>query len=87
VPETNITSEVEPADAAPRLGRFDAEAQKTAAIAGVFSVWISIRAPRRTARAPDLFFIAPALSLGGDVRFDLLLFLVHLRRVALAKPR
>jgi hypothetical protein len=36
VPETKITREVEPADAAPRLGRFDAEAEKNAAIAGVF---------------------------------------------------
>ena len=36
MPETNITSEVEPADAALRLGRFDDEAKETAASAGVF---------------------------------------------------
>ncbi|MFM7115743.1 MAG: hypothetical protein ACKO0N_03830, partial [Planctomycetota bacterium] len=36
---------------------------------------------------PGVFFIAPAFSLGGEVRFDLLLFLVRLRRVALEKPR
>jgi hypothetical protein len=56
VPKTGITSEVEPADAALRLGRFDAEAKETAATAGVFSVWISIRVSRRTARAPRFNF-------------------------------
>jgi hypothetical protein len=68
VPKTNITTKVEPA---PRLGRFDAELQKTATIAGFFPFSRDAGFPVEPPVPPGEFLIFPALSLGGDVRYDL----------------